>query len=343
MDYFGYKSNIIEAAWVMWRGPVGAANFILWLKEPVEGPMPVLDKCLLNPLKVCYLILRLSLRLVVGKRRRDRMSLARKFWLDRGESPSFHLMKWLHESIGMGGRKNGAHLLKIRVPKQGYEYFCRTDKGDFTPGREDDVMQFFAPKEGDVVVDVGAHIGRYTITSAMRVGPGGKVISIEAAPDNFEMLNRNIRLNKLTNVLPLNCAAYSRGAKIKLYEPSADFSIYNTIMQGRTSGGDRYVEVDANTLDSILNEIGIAKVDWIKIDVEGAEFEVLKGSASTLSSNQDIALLVEVHDIQDSNHYKNIAEFLYSYGFKAGFEKTYSSGERHVIFRKQENDAGRRH
>jgi hypothetical protein len=54
--------------------------------------MPALDKCVLNPLKVCYLLLRFFLRPVV-ERRRDRMRLAKKFWLNRNESPSLHLMK----------------------------------------------------------------------------------------------------------------------------------------------------------------------------------------------------------------------------------------------------------
>ena len=263
------------------------------------------------------------------------MRYAAKFWLDREYSPSFHVMRWLYRTFGMGMNKDGAHLLKIHVPKQNYEYFCRLERGDFTPGREDAIASLFAPIKGDVVVDVGAHIGRYTITSSKRVGPNGKVIAIEAAPDNFDILNRNVQLNRLNNVVLLNCAAYSTQTRLKLYEPSADGSIYNTIMPSRAGRNGNYVEVNAGTLDSILDANGISKVDWIKIDVEGAEFEVLKGSVNTLANNADLALLIEVHNILDDNHYPNIAKFLDSYGFKVHHEHVYYSGkERHVIFQR---------
>jgi FkbM family methyltransferase len=60
---------------------------------------------------------------------------------------------------------------------------------------EDVIIEYFRPKEGDMVVDIGAHIGRYTIIASKRVGANGKVIAIEANPSNFEMLKRNIQLN----------------------------------------------------------------------------------------------------------------------------------------------------
>ena len=58
-------------------------------------------------------------------------------------------------------------------------------------------------------------MGRYTIISSKRVGKNGKVVAIKAHPGNFEMLNRNIKLNQLTNVIPLNYAVYSKETKIK--------------------------------------------------------------------------------------------------------------------------------
>jgi tRNA G37 N-methylase Trm5 len=94
------------------------------------------------------------------------------------------------------------------VPRHRYEYFCRIGKGDFLPGHEDQILARFTPKEGDTVIDIGAHIGRYTITSSKLVGNTGKVVAIEAGPDTFQILKRNVTLNNLTNVLPLNIAAF---------------------------------------------------------------------------------------------------------------------------------------
>jgi FkbM family methyltransferase len=100
---------------------------------------------------------------------------------------------------------------------------------------EEDIIEHFTPKEGDIVVDIGAHIGLYTIISSKRVGANGKVVAIEAHPSNFEMLKSNIKLNQLTNVTPLNYAVYSKETKIKLYLPEVEsgYTIYNTIMSNR--------------------------------------------------------------------------------------------------------------
>ncbi|MDQ3983880.1 MAG: FkbM family methyltransferase, partial [Thermoproteota archaeon] len=85
------------------------------------------------------------------------------------------------------------------------------------------------------------------------------------------------------------------------------------------------------TLDYFLQLKGITDVNWIKIDVEGAEFEVLKGATNVLSKSKDIALLIEVHG---PDNYRPILEFLRLYNFKIEFEKTYDGGEKHIILRK---------
>ena len=242
------------------------------------------------------------------------------------------LNRFLHKN------KDDAQLLKIHVPKEHYQYFSRIGKGDFLPGHEGHIVGRFTPKEGDVVIDIGAHIGRYTITSSIQVGNTGRIVAIEADPDNFELLKRNIALNNLSNVLPLNYAVFSTRTRIKLYEQSASAK-YNSVMLTRAAKTKNYVEVKADTLDSILKQNGINQVNWIKIDVEGAEFEVLKGSTETLSG-ENISLLVEIHNIEDPNHYHNIVNFLKHRNFEMTFEQRYEgSGESHVIFRKKNNNS----
>ena len=78
-------------------------------------------------------------------------------------------------------------------------------------------------------------------------------------------------------------------------------------MSTRSQNIGKFVNADANTLDNIINSIGIQeeKINWIKIDVEGAELEVLKGADNILSKSKDIALLIEIHNIEnDKNLYK---------------------------------------
>jgi FkbM family methyltransferase len=291
----------------------------------------VFDKCLLYLLKVIYRGVRFSLRIVLGKKRRD------KLYRQRG----LNFKDFLYKSIGALGIGNSM-LLEFSVPKYDYKVSCPINKEDFIvmTKHEDEIIELFTAKEGDVVIDVGAHMGRYTIISSKRVGENGKVIAIEAHPDNFEMLNRNIKLNKLTNVIPLKYAIHSELMNIKLYTYREESSStgHNSIMFNHlsTKYKEKFVEVDANTLDHVLQLNGIIEVNWIKIDAEGAEFEVLKGATDILSKSKDIALLIEVHNLPNGNNfYSPIIECLKIYNFKIEFEKTHDGGERHIVVRKQ--------
>jgi len=302
------------------------------LKEPV-GVMPILDKWILFFLKIIYLGIRFSVKIALGKKRRDTLYVKRGIHFNDSFGPSFYFMSFLYKVIKFLRLGNPVSL-KISVPKYNYKVLCPIKKEEIINMtiREDDIIEHFTPKQGDIVIDIGANIGRYTIISSKRVGTKGKVVAIEAHPGNFEILNRNIKLNQLTNIIPLNYAAYSKETKIKLYVPDEEsgYTIYHTLME-RT--GKKFVEVNANTLDYLLqlNEIRQEEVNWIKIDVEGAEFEVLKGATNVLSKSKDIALLIEVHGL---DNYRPIVEFLSSYNFKIEFEKTYETGDKHIIQRK---------
>ncbi len=298
-----------------------------WLLKETKG-VRTSDKGILYFLKIIYLGLRILLRVALGRRRRD------KIFIERGFDFNTFLYR-VFKVLGIGN----SMLLRIHVPKYDYKFYCRINNREdlvFMTNHEEDIIEHFTPKKGDIVVDIGAHMGRYTIISSKRVGANGKVVAIEADPSNFEMLNSNIKLNQLTNVTPLNYAAYSKETKIKLYLPEVEsgYTIYNTVMFNRARTEDKFVEVNANTLDHLLQLKGIRQeeVNWIKIDVEGAEFEVLKGASNVLSKSKDIALLIEIHGLD--NH-RPILEFLSSYNFKIEFEKSNKTGDwRHIVLRK---------
>jgi FkbM family methyltransferase len=296
-----------------------------WLRE-TKGAT-ILDKFYLSFLKIIYRGIRFSFKIALGKKRTD------MFYTKRG----INFKDFLYRSIKF--LKIGDPLmLEIYVPKHNYNIYCPLNKEDFIvmTRHEDDIIERFLPKQGDIVVDIGAHMGRYTIISSKRVGANGKVVAIEAHPSNFEMLNSNIKLNQLTNVTPLNYAVYSKETKIKLYLPDEEsgYTMHHSIMSNyvftkyKDKTGDKFVEVSTNTLDYLLQLKGITDVNWIKIDVEGAEFEVLKGATNVLSKSKDISLLIEVHG---KDTYEPIIESLRSYNFKIDFEKTYENGEKHII------------
>ena len=187
------------------------------------------------------------------------------------------LANWLSHGV-----TTNVHGLKFRMVDYDSCYVC-------TPLFEDWSWDYLQVKEGDVFVDVGAHVGRYTLPVAKAVGERGLVIAIEPNVENYNCLRTNIELNNLRNIVTVNAAAWSNNAKLKFYagESSERGSIKRKV-------GDNYVEVNGRSLDSLLEQVNErAQVNWIKIDVEGAEIEVLKGLNKTLEQNSP-QLLVEV-------------------------------------------------
>src|SRR5919108_6195033 len=154
-----------------------------WFLKETKGER-TLDKCILYFLKTMYLGLRILLRLLLGKKRRDRI------FIERG----FDFNTFLYKVFKFLGICNSM-LLKISVPKYDYKFYCRINRREdlvYMTNHEDEIIEHFTPKQGDIVVDIGAHIGRYTIISSKRVGVNGKVVAIEAHASNVEILNRNI-------------------------------------------------------------------------------------------------------------------------------------------------------
>lgn len=203
---------------------------------------------------------------------------------------------WLSQGV-----TTNAHGLKFKM--QDYEccYIC-------TPLFEDWSWDYLQVKEGDVFVDVGAHVGRYTLPVARAVGEKGLVIAVEPNIENYNRLRDNISLNNLRNIITINAAAWSDDAKLKFYagESSGRGSIKEKV-------GANYVEVNGRSLDSLLEEVktGI-RVDWIKIDVEGAELEVLKGLNKTLIRNSP-KLLVEVNEKNRNEFERSMNMLNYKY------------------------------
>jgi len=314
-----------------------ARNTISWLKNS-EG-FAISDKFLIFFIKIFYIMLKIGSRVILGKKGRTRLFEKRELYFER-------LWSRMYKYTGINTNKK---LRKFKIPKNTYEFYCRNNDDDIlmmTTHERHISERNFSPKEGDVVIDVGAHIGPYTLKASKRVGLNGKIIAIEADPENFDILNRNIQLNKLTNVIALNYAAYSKEDKIRLYllkKDKSSYTKYNTVMTDIAQYNNEqkeFVEVQANTLDYLLLSNGIKheQVNWIKIDVEGAEFDVLKGAKNILSKSNNISLLIEIHNLtlHNTTLYEPIKEFLHSYNFKIEFENIVYTGERHIVARKQQ-------
>jgi FkbM family methyltransferase len=157
-------------------------------------------------------------------------------------------------------------------------------------------------KEDSVIIDVGAYRGGYTIRFAKKAIKG-KVIAIEPNSENYKFLLLNIYYNNVKNVIAYKTIAYSHRGKIKFFE-NKDVPWMSSIATNNSNG----IEIEAITLDEISKSIKLKKIDLIKIDAEGSEYEILKGSEYTLKLTK--YLIIEV-----STDLKQISDFLEERGF----------------------------
>jgi len=148
-------------------------------------------------------------------------------------------------------------------------------------------------------------VGKYTIPMAKIVGENGLVIAIEAHPKNYKCLVENVRLNNLKNVVALNMATWSEERKLKLF--IGDSSGHHSLKMDFRRG---FILIQARALDDVLRELGVSKVDCIKIDVEGAELETLKGLRKTLREYRPI-IIAEVR----KENVDKVKEFLQEQGY----------------------------
>jgi FkbM family methyltransferase len=136
---------------------------------------------------------------------------------------------------------------------------------------------YLKPKLGDVVIDGGAHYGFYTMLASRLVGRGGLILAFEPSFRNYRRLLTNLRLNKIENVRTFNMALGDFDGEGKLY--LSGYPREHSMVFQRS----KYFEpVKVRRLDNITDELGLNKVNLIKLDTEGAELKILKGALSTI-------------------------------------------------------------
>ncbi|TRZ81142.1 FkbM family methyltransferase [bacterium] len=171
-----------------------------------------------------------------------------------------------------------------------------------------------ALKEGDVVLDIGANIGYYALLESRLVGNSGKVYAVEPVSTNFEILKKNIKLNNRKNMQVFHLAAGDKNTSLKVYlhrklnlcsvirNPSSDYVGEET--------------VDCLTVDSFLE--GKDTPQLIRMDVEGYEYNILKGMELTIK--KPVKILMEIHgNIMTKEKSNVIFNVLRKNGFKVDF------------------------
>jgi FkbM family methyltransferase len=178
---------------------------------------------------------------------------------------------------------------KLRIaPSKSIVEFRMALCGTYEPAMTRYLTEVLSP--GMKVVDVGAHIGFFTLTAAAQVGPSGRVLAIEPHPRNYASLQGNVELNCYLNVVTLPIAVGADAGDMPLDLPSD-----TAFTSFAAAAGEGSAIVRVETLDQALSDAAFDRCDLVKIDIEGAELLALRGMEETLERNPAIRLVIEVH------------------------------------------------
>jgi len=167
----------------------------------------------------------------------------------------------------------------------------------------------FNIRDDDVIIDIGAHIGLFSIY-ASQFCHTGKILAFEPIKENYDVLLENIRLNRLSNISAFNFAVSDKNSSLKIYLNQLDnaaHTIYGI--------GENFVEIDSTTLKEIIDS-KCDKVDLIKIDCEGAEYDILNSLPKDYFTRIE-KICMEYHIIDNNlDQLKRLKSHLQEAGFR---------------------------
>lgn len=144
-------------------------------------------------------------------------------------------------------------------------------------------------KKGDVVLDIGACIGYYTLIFAKLVGENGKVFAFEPDPNNFALLKKNAEINDYQNIILVNKAVSNETWITKLYLSKNNIKSHKI---HKFKSSNKFIEIESVSLDDYFKDYK-RNINLIKMDIEGAEFHAIEGMSLILQKNKDIRVLTE--------------------------------------------------
>lgn len=175
-------------------------------------------------------------------------------------------------------------------------------------------MEFWRDRlqPGMTVLDVGANVGVYTFSAATRVGPTGRVLAIEPFSECIQCLQTTVQLNQLDWVTVVAGAASDQVGKAKLALQAA--SELNEIIAENEAISSHFEVVNCLTLDSLIESENLSQVDYLKIDAEGHEMQVLQGGQHLMQRFKPVILYENIAGLKGGN--RSTAEFLLSQGYQ---------------------------
>jgi len=188
-------------------------------------------------------------------------------------------------TLGRGLKKtfNGYPL---RIPTRYMNYFPADYEAENFAFLKQEV------KPGNTVLDIGAHIGFFANITAQMVGHTGKVYAFEPTPSTHEMLQQMCVMNKHTAIVtPVNKAVGKEDGTITFYVSNDKIDNTNSMLGYRDAANHRPIDIALTSVDNFVRQNNLSQVDFIKIDVEGAEYDTIRGAAETLQRFKPACIL----------------------------------------------------
>ena len=177
--------------------------------------------------------------------------------------------------------------------------------------------QKYVPKEGDVVFDCGAYCGIATYYLSKLVGPTGKVYAFEPDTSNYAVLVKNIERHHLNNVTPINKGLYLRSGTLSFNSTGSA----NSMVALTDAPHNTIIEVVS--LADAYKQFGLQRLDFVKMDIEGAELEVIEGAKEFLKG-KNIHFAIASYHLRDGQPTSIILERIFAdigYQVETGFPR----------------------
>lgn len=191
-------------------------------------------------------------------------------------------------SLGRG-LKRTINGYRLRLPTRYFKYFPST--------YEKENFNFLANscKPGAVVIDIGAHIGLFSVIASQVTTNSGKVYAFEPAPNTYALLQKTLSINDTGSVIEtFQKAVGKETGKITFFISDGEADNSNSLVNYKEDRPLHGIDVEVTSVDAFVKERKINKLDFIKIDVEGAEYDTLRGAAETLQNLKPVCI-VAIH------------------------------------------------
>lgn len=204
----------------------------------------------------------------------------------------------------------GNYLFMVKKP---YFYFS---KAKLFKGIKKVACKYYVPKKGDVIVDIGAGIGTETLFFKEHIQDKGKIYAIEASKASHEKLVEMCAKNNIENSENLHLAITDQNQSVWIEETeNYQVDALNT--------NDKGIRVDGVTLDHLVADKQIKRIDFLKVNIEGSELPMIEGMQKSIKIIENIA--VSCHDFlfdDDRKIKETMTEFLITNGFEVFFNTT---------------------